>query len=227
MKIKSLNVGVPRDVLWKGETVRTGIFKKPVEGPVRVRRLNLDGDRQADLTVHGGPDKAVYAYPAEHYEYWRRELPEVNFPWGKFGENLTIEGWKDAIPNDQRPAQNELIEDAVHIGDRFQVGSAVLMVTQPRLPCYKLALKFERDDMIKRFLVSGRSGFYFSVVEPGEVHAGAKVEIIGRDPNQVTVADIQRLYLSKHADPELLQRAIGVSALPQSWRDWLQERAAG
>lgn len=156
----------------------------------------------------------------------------MSFPWGKFGENLTIEGWNDEISDDETSnneifKKDRLIEDAVHIGDRFQIGSAVLMVTQPRLPCYKLAIKFERDDMVKRFLISGRSGFYFSVVEPGEVSAGAKVEILSRDPSKVTVADIQRMYFSKHPDLELLHRAIGVSALPQSWRDWLQEQTAG
>jgi len=132
-------------------TVQTGIFKDPVNGPVTIRKLNLAGDQQADLTVHGGAEKAVYAYPAEHYEYWRKTLPEAPFSWGKFGENLTTEG---------------LGEDSLCIGDRLRVGSAILMVTQPRMPCYKLALRFDRDDMIKLFLTSQRSGFYFSVRRP-------------------------------------------------------------
>ena len=203
MNIVSVNVGMPREVVWKGMTVRTGIFKDPVDGPVMIGELNLAGDEQADLTVHGGAQKAVYAYPAEHYEYWQHELPDVAFPWGKFGENLTTEG---------------LLEDTLCIGDRLRVASAILMVTQPRMPCYKLALKFERDDMIKRFLTSGRSGFYFSVVEPGEVRAGSKVEILSRDPNGVSVADIGGLYLGKTRDPELFQRATHVSALPESWK---------
>src|SRR5205807_2049773 len=164
-------VGMPREVTWKGTRVQTGIFKEPVDGPVEVSKLNLFGDQQADLTVHGGAEKAVYAYPAEHYDYWRNELPHSSFSWGAFGENLTTEG---------------LREDALYIGDRLRIGSAILMVTQPRMPCYKLALKFERDDMIKRFLMSGRSGFYFSVIEPGEVTAGSKVETLNRDPHQVT-----------------------------------------
>ena len=210
MKVVSVNVGMPREVVWKGAKVRTGIFKEPVDGAVMIRELNLDGDHQADLTVHGGSHKAVYGYPFEHYAYWRRELPDVAFSWGKFGENLTTEG---------------LLEDDLYIGDRLQVGSAVLMVTQPRMPCYKLALKFKRDDMIKRFLKSGRSGFYFLVVEPGEVQAGSSIEILSRDPNRVSVADIPRLYLGQTRDAGLLQRATKLSALPENWKAELLLRA--
>jgi MOSC domain-containing protein YiiM len=210
MKIVSVNVGMPREVVWKGTSVRTGIFKEPVAGPVMISKLNLAGDKQADLTVHGGSAKAVYAYPADHYEYWRQELPDVSFPWGKFGENLTSEG---------------LQEDGLCIGDRLRIGSAILMVTQPRMPCYKLALRFERDDMIKRFLMSGRSGFYFSVIEPGEVSAGSQVEILSRDPNRVTVADIGRLYRGQTRDLALLERVTNVSALPENWKTELLLRA--
>ena len=209
MKIVSVNVGIPREVIWQGVTVQTGIFKEPVAGPVTINKVNLAGDKQADLTVHGGPSKAVYAYPAEHYEYWRQELPEVSFSWGKFGENFTTEG---------------LREDTLCIGDRLRTGSAILMVTQPRMPCYKLALRFERDNMIKHFLQSRRSGFYFSVIEPGEVSAGSKVEILNRDPNRVTVADIVRLYLGKTGDGNLLERAINLSALPENWKAALLQR---
>lgn len=210
MKIVSVNVGKPREVVWKGRTVQTGIFKEPVDGPVAISKLNLAGDKQADLTVHGGSEKAVYAYPAEHYEYWRNELPQVSFSWGKFGENLTTEG---------------LLEDTLCIGDRLRFGSAVLMATQPRMPCYKLDLRFDRDDMIKRFLTSGRTGFYFSVIEPGEVTVGSKVEILSRDPHRVTVGDIVRLYLGQIRDLELLQRATNVSALPDNWKAQLRLRA--
>lgn len=209
MQVISVNAGQPREVIWKGMTVQTGIFKDPVDGPVTIRKLNLTGDQQADLTVHGGTEKAVYAYPAEHYEYWRKKLPEVPFSWGKFGENLTTEG---------------LAENMLCIGDRLRVGSAILMVTQPRMPCYKLALRFDRDDMIKRFLTSQRSGFYFLVVEEGEVHAGSKVEIMSRDPHQVAVVDIVRLYLRQAHDPKLLDRAMNVSALPQNWKGELAAR---
>jgi MOSC domain-containing protein YiiM len=189
--------------------IQTGIFKDPVDMPVTISKLNLARDRQADLTVHGGAEKAVYAYPAEHYEYWRNRLPDVPFSWGKFGENLTTEG---------------LMEDALCVGDRLRVGSAILMVTQPRMPCYKLALRFDRDDMIKRFLTSQRSGFYFSVIEEGQVQAGSKVEILSRDPHRVAVGDIVRLYLGQARDPELLQRAMNVSALPQGWKSDLALR---
>jgi MOSC domain-containing protein YiiM len=210
MKVLSVNVGLPREVFWKGMSVQTAIFKEPVERPVTISKMNLAGDQQADLTVHGGAEKAVYAYPAEHYEYWRKKLPEVPFSWGKFGENLTTEG---------------LTEDALCIGDRLRVGSAVLMVTQPRMPCYKLALRFDRDDMIKRFLRSQRSGFYFSVIEEGEVRTGSAVEILSRDPHRVSVVDIVRLYLGQAHDPELLHRAMSVSALPQNWKADLPLRA--
>jgi len=209
MTIVSLNVGLPREVDWHGRPVSTGIFKSPVSGRVPLRRLNFDGDRQADLTVHGGHAKAVYCYPAEHYEYWRETLPDVSFSWGKFGENLTTEG---------------LTEDTLCIGDRLSVGSAVLMVTQPRMPCYKLGLRFERDDMIKRFLTSQRSGFYFSVIEEGEAQAGSKVEITSRDPHRVAVVEIVRLYLRQAQDQKLLHRAMNVSALPQNWKAELATR---
>ncbi len=210
MRIVSVNVGLPREVVWKGMTVQTAIFKEPVAGAVQICKLNLAGDRQADLTVHGGSEKAVYAYPAEHYAYWREQLPDFSCSWGVLGENLTTEG---------------LVEDAVYIGDTLKVGSAVLRVTQPRMPCYKLELRFNRDDMIKRFLLSGRSGIYFSVVEPGDVGAGSQVEILDRDPNKVTVSDIVRLYLGQARDPELFQRATNVSSLPGNWKTQLLLRA--
>ncbi len=210
MKIISVNVGLPREVVWKGITVQTAIFKEPVAGAVAIRELNLAGDLQADLRVHGGSEKAVYAYPAEHYDYWRKQLSGFSLSWGAFGENLTTEG---------------LSEDTLCIGDLLRVGSAVLQVTQPRMPCYKLQLRFHRDDMIKRFLVSGRSGFYFSVIERGDVAAGSKVEILDRDPDGVMVTDILRLFLGQTHDPELLQRAINVTSLPENWRTQLLLRA--
>jgi len=212
MKVISVNVGLPREVASNGGRVTTGIFKSPVSGSVPVRRLNLDRDRQADLTVHGGPYKAVYAYPIEHYPKWRGELPELELPMGAFGENLTVEG---------------LDENTLHIGDRLRIGTSVLVVTQPRMPCYKLGIRFQRDDMIKRFLASGRSGFYFSVEEEGEVSPGSGIEILSRDPHEVRVADIQLLYLHQNKDATLLDRAVQVDALPDSWRTWLIERAEG
>jgi MOSC domain-containing protein YiiM len=209
MQLVSVNVGLPREIVYKGRSITTGIFKAPVAGRLRARRLNLDGDRQADLTVHGGPEIAVYVYPAEHYPYWREELPDTQMDYSMFGENFTSTG---------------LLEDEVSIGDRFRIGSATFQVTQPRMPCYKLAAKFQRDDMLKRFLKSMRTGFYFSVVEEGEVGAGDVIEPISRDAAGVTVTDIARLYLSKGKDQEALRRAVGVEALPASWRDYFLDQ---
>ena len=209
MKILSVNVGLPREVSWQGKFVRTGIFKEPVKGPVMLRTLNLDGDGQADLTVHGGVSKAVYAYPSEHYAFWRTEFPEMNLPWGMFGENLTTEG---------------LLEDAVYIGDRFRVGQTELMVTEPRMPCYKLGIKFGHTDIIKRFLASRRSGFYFAVMREGMVSAGDALELIGREQQDISVADITRLYAFEKDDVKALRRAIEVDALPENWKGYFQHQ---
>ncbi len=205
MKLISLNVSLPRIVEWHGEPVTTGIFKEPVDGPLMLRVLNLDGDRQADLTVHGGKSKAVYAYPSEHYEFWRKELPEIDLPYGMFGENFTTEGFG---------------EDAVNVGDRFRIGKAELIVTEPRLPCYKLGIKFGRVDIIKKFLQSRRTGFYFAVLKEGKVKAGDEIETIGRDPNNISIADIVRLYAFEKDDLETLRRAVKLEALPESWRGY-------
>jgi len=212
MQVISVNVGKPREVLWRGIPVQTSIFKDPVDSVVTIRQLNLDGDQQSDLTVHGGIYKAVYGYAVEHYDYWRRQLPKTTFVHGHFGENLTTEG---------------LSEDTLCIGDQLQVGSAVLTVTQPRLPCYKLTIRFDRDDMIKRFLVSRRSGFYFSVAQEGEVHSGASIEFVQRDPNRLTVAELNQLFLSKQPDPQTVDRALKVGALPDAWKEDLQLKATG
>ena len=174
MNLVSVNVGLPRRVEWRGRQVRTAIWKTPVTGRVRVTRLSLEGDRQSDLRVHGGPDKAVYAYPSEHYAYWARELPGVDLPWGAFGENFTTEG---------------LLECDVRIGDTFRVGSAELQVTDPRMPCYKLGVRFDRDDMVKRFLASGRTGFYLAVLREGDVAASDPIELTARADREVTIAD--------------------------------------
>jgi MOSC domain-containing protein YiiM len=212
MRIVSVNVGTPRPVLWRGRRIMSGIFKEPVEGRVRLRKLNLDGDRQADLSVHGGVHKAVYVYPSEHYPFWRRELEMENLPWGSFGENLTTVGWW---------------EDEVHVGDRFRIGTAEVVVTQPRMPCFKLAMKFDRDDIIERFLESGRPGFYLAVLQEGELGAGDAMERIHEDENHVRVVDLVRLYLDRDgSDPDLLRRVIQVEALPESWRGHFRKRLA-
>lgn len=210
MEVVSVNVGEPRRVAWRDMTVLTGIYKDPIEGPVKVARRNLGGDRQADLTVHGGVKKAVYGYPSENYEYWRSGLPDSEFVWGNFGENLTTSG---------------LREDEVHIGDQLRIGTAVLMATQPRMPCYKLALRFDRPDMVKRFWESRRPGYYFSVVEEGEIIAGAKIEFVQRDPERVSVLDVVDLFLGRRGEPELMERALRIEVLPDSWKGELLERA--
>ena len=209
MKIISLNVGLPRLVLRGEEPVSTGIFKEPVAGRVRLRKLNLEGDRQADLSVHGGPAKAVYLYPSEHYEFWQRELPDIDFSWGMFGENFTTTGFRETETN---------------VGDRFRVGSAEVMVTQPRMPCYKLGLKFGRPDIIKRFLQSERTGFYLAVLKEGEVGAGDEFEPLARDAHDVRVSDITRLYTREKHNETLLRRTIEVEALPESWRGYFQHQ---
>ena len=200
--VVSVNVGLPREVEWQGRTVRTGIFKSPAPGPVRVRRLNLDGDGQADPTVHGGPLKAVYLYPSEHYAWWREPLGEL--AWGAFGENLTTAGISEA---------------AVRIGDRLRVGTVELVVTQPRLPCFKLALRFGRSDVERRFLASGRTGFYLSVAVEGEITAGDKVTVAAYPGDTVTVAEVVRLYGAERPDPETVRRLAGLPALPERLRE--------
>jgi MOSC domain-containing protein YiiM len=207
--IQSVNVGRPRNVAWQGEAVSTGIYKAPVRGPVRVSFLNLDGDRQADLTVHGGPYKAVYAYPTEHYAYWRAFLRGRELNWGEFGENLTTSG---------------LVEDDVFVGDRFRIGSAAFEVTQPRVPCYKLGIKFEDLGMVKRFLHSRRTGFYLKVVEEGELTAADKIERTAR--GSISISDVLRAAYDNPADPALIRRAAAADGMPENWRAEFRQRLA-
>lgn len=215
MKILSIHVGLPRKVSWQGKLVSTGIFKESVAGPMKLRKWNLEGDKQADLTVHGGLDKAVYAYPSEHYVYWKTQLPEMDLPWGMFGENLTTDGLK---------------EDSVYIGERFRMGEAEVMVTEPRMPCYKLGLKFGRPDIIKRFLASRRTGFYFRVIREGTLSAGDTIEPTGRAPSDISVADVTTLYAFEKNNLPLLRLAVKVEALPESWKNHFRhqlEKQAG
>jgi len=209
MKIISVNVGLPRLVLRDYEPVSTGIFKEPVAGRVTMRTLNLDGDRQADLSVHGGPQKAVYVYPSEHYDFWKQELPDMDLPWGVFGENLTTTG---------------LFETEINIGDKFRIGAGEVMVTQPRMPCFKLGIRFDRTDMLKRFLMSERSGFYLSVLKEGEIGAGDEFQLLEKNTSGVRVVDITRLFSSDKGNVELMRRAIATEGLTESWREYFIEQ---
>ena len=212
-RLVSVNVGFPREIEWEGRTVRTGIFKDPVPGRVRVGRTNLEGDEQADLTVHGGIDQAVYAYPAEHYAFWRTVLPGEDLPWGSFGENLTLEGFS---------------EDAVAVGDRFRIGTAEFTVTQPRMPCAKLGARFRRLDMVKRFMDSRRSGFYLRVDREGVVGSGDTVEHAPGDhapgENGLSISRLVALYIDKDPDPLLLTRALHHPDLSEKWRGHFRKR---
>ena len=199
MKVVSINVGMPRRLHYGDRDVTTSIFKSPVASPVLLRRLNLDGDLQSDLRVHGGKNKAVYAYPVEHYEYWRGQLPDYEFQWGNFGENFTTEG---------------LLEPSAYLGDQYRVGEAVIKITQPRLPCYKLGIRFDRPDMVKRFLASRRSGIYFSVVEPGLVRVGDTFSRILEDQRRISIADINCAYNAPQENFELLRRIVTLEVLP-------------
>jgi MOSC domain-containing protein YiiM len=228
MRLVSVNTGMPCEVRWHGRIVTTGIFKEPVDGRVALRRLNLDGDRQADLTVHGGAHKAVYCYSLAHYEYWKKEFAAQKtgglaewagreLPMGMFGENFTIidDGGKGSL------------EESVHLGDRFSVGTAHVAVTQPRLPCYKLGVRFGSDDRVKRFLPSGRTGFYVTVLREGEVGAGDEMKLMEREANAVAVSEITRLYVAKRfgeAEIRAVRRALRVEELPESWKEYFRDR---
>lgn len=215
--VVSINCGLPREIPWRGQQVTTSIFKEPVQGRIALRTLNLDGDRQSDLSVHGGKDKAVYCYPIEYYDYWRVELAGLSLPYGSFGENFTIDGL----------AQHGLAEDTIHVGDRLSVGTAELMVTQPRLPCYKLGIRFESDVMIKRFLNSRRTGFYVSVIREGSVSAGDELTTLDHNQDSVPVSEVTRLYLAKEFDRQdarQVRRAIAARGLPDSWKTYFQEK---
>jgi MOSC domain-containing protein YiiM len=209
MNLVSVNAGLPREVVWHGRPVQTSIWKKPVEGRVHVATLNIDGDRQSDLSVHGGIDKAVYVYPSEHYPFWQRELPGADLVPGSFGENFTTEG---------------LLEDQVQVGDRLRVGTAEFIVTQPRMPCFKLGIRFGRPGLVKRFLQIKRTGFYLKVQLEGDVSAADTIEFIERSNGGVTILDIMNLETKESQSQELLRRATELPALPESWRDYFRNR---
>lgn len=204
MRVISLNISMPRTVVHDGAPIRTGIFKEPSAGPRQVRRLGIDGDGQADLRVHGGPDQAVYIYPAEHYRHWQTELGREHLPFGQFGENLTTEG---------------LDEARVRVGDRLRIGSALLQVTHPRLPCSKLAMRMEAGrGFVKRFQQSGRVGFYLRVVEEGEIAAGDRIEVIATAEPTVTIAEFLQAHTAKGQDRDAIRRVLAAPGLAKSWR---------
>ncbi|MCG8387461.1 MAG: MOSC domain-containing protein [Cytophagales bacterium] len=209
IKLLSIHVGKPREILYQGKSTTTGIFKEKVDGPIRVDRLNLEGDQQADLTVHGGPDKAVYAYPVEHYSYWRTTREDLIFAPGIFGENLSIEG---------------LNEDEACIGDQYKIGTAVLAITSPRMPCFKLGIKMKDPKFVKDFMQAQRTGFYFKVAREGAINSGDLIEKIKSDPQRLTVNEVVRLYTTDKENKALLQKAMDTSSLPQDWRDFFSKR---
>jgi MOSC domain-containing protein YiiM len=211
MQVISVNVGQPRQVAWRGKQISTAIFKEPVQGSVRVGSLNLDGDGQADLKVHGGVDQAVYLYPAEHYDFWRDEYPDLDMPWGMFGENLTARG---------------LLEADTNVGDRLRVGTTELVVTGPRIPCFKLGIRFGRGDVVKKLAQSSRTGVYLRVAGEGDVEAGDPIELIARHPDGLAVPEVTRLYLHDTDDLEGLRRAVRVQALPAGWIAEFRQRIA-
>ncbi|MGI9542020.1 MAG: MOSC domain-containing protein [Cyclobacteriaceae bacterium] len=209
MQLLSINVGLPKEVSYQGKSVVTGIFKDPVEGPIKVGKLNLEGDGQADLTVHGGEDKAVYVYPTEHYKFWRDTYPQKEFSFGVFGENLSATG---------------LVETEVSIGDQYRIGSAEFMVTSPRMPCYKLGIKMEDPSFIKAFLKANYSGFYLRVLKEGVIEAGQNIEKVSEDGHQLTVAEVAGLYALDRDNLALLEKAVAAPNLPNDWKTHYKKR---
>lgn len=208
MKLLSVNVSQPKEVSYNGKRIKTGIFKAPVSGRTMMRRLNIDGDGQGDLSVHGGIHKAVYVYPIEHYDYWKRELGRDDLTYGKFGENLTVEG---------------MLEETVHIGDVFRIGDALVEVSQPRVPCFKLGIKMRDPQIVKPFLESERVGFYVRVLEEGEVGAGDTIERIKVGEGQMTVKKIVHLRHFDDTNTAAVEKAASLPALTPSWRDSFEE----
>ena len=209
MKLLSVNVSLPKEVPYNDQIITTGIFKEPVSGRVAVRTINVEGDGQADRKVHGGRDMAVYAYPVEHYPYWEQALGRDGFPFGQFGENLTIAG---------------LTEEQVRVGDVLRVGGALLQVTQPRIPCYKLALRMgEGLDFPRRFQDSGRLGFYLRVLEEGEIGAGDAIERVQSAEGSATIAEFIGVYLHQTHDPDSLRHVLASRDLGDAWRTYLEK----
>ena len=211
MRLKSVQVSMPKSVEHKGKSVTTGIFKKPVEGRVMLRRLNLEGDGQADLWGHGGTFRAVLAYSHENYAYWEHELDRHDFTIGQFGANFTVEG---------------MLEDDVHVGDIFRIGEALVQVSQPRIPCYKLGIKMGIDGFENKFLASGRVGFYFRVLDEGEVGAGDEIKLVERDARRMTVSEVSNLLFFDKESLDATQKALSIQALSHGWKGSFEARLA-
>src|SRR4051794_40928943 len=215
-RLVSLNVGRPREIVWEGKTVRTGIFKDPVDGPRMVRTINIDGDDQADRRAHGGEHRAVFVYQVDSYDYWRRELQRDDLVWGQFGENFTVQGLSD---------------DEVCIGDRYRIGKALFEVTQPRVTCFRVGIRLGVPEMPSLLVAHHRPGFYLRVLEEGEVQAGDAIAKVADGPERLTIADVDGLLYLPHRSRDLLERALRVPALSEGWkgsfRDLLAAANAG
>src|SRR6202161_1492092 len=206
-RLLSVNVGLPRDVTWQGRTVHTAIWKTPVEGPCMVRRLNIEGDGQGDLAGHGGERRAVFVYQMDSYRYWQNHLGRNDFVYGQFGENFTVDGLSDA---------------EVCIGDRYRIGDALFEVTQPRVTCYRVAIRMNEPRMPALLVAQQRPGFYFRVLQEGEVGAGDDIVKTTDGPERISVADVDALlYLPGHSS-EQLQRALRIPALSKGWQSSFQ-----
>ncbi len=208
--LNSINVGRPQEAQWQGKTFLTSIFKDPVSGPVKVSFTNLEGDQQSDLKVHGGPTRAIYAYASEHYEFWKKELNRTDLPWGFFGENLDISGG--------------VFDDKLHVGDRFAIGDVELEVMQPRMPCFKLAMKLNDKSFIKKFANERRLGFYFSVLKEGTIEAGQQLTSTFVSENSITIDEIVELYFFDKDNKTLIHKALQTERLTDSWKEFLQKR---
>ncbi|QCK14197.1 MOSC domain-containing protein [Mangrovivirga cuniculi] len=209
MQLKSIFVGKPKEVMYNGKIISTGIFKNEISGAVKVNKYNLEGDKQADLTVHGGENKAVYAYPVEHYEFWKKIRPDLQFEPGVFGENLSVSG---------------LFEGEVNVGDQYKIGTAVLSVTTPRLPCFKLGIRMNDTKIIKDFMDAERSGFYFKVIKEGVINPGDKIELIHQDSYGLTICDLVKLHTTEKTNSELLLKAIEAPELQDDWKEKFAEK---
>ena len=207
-KLLSVNVGLPREIAWQGKVVRTAIWKRPVSGRVYARRLNLDGDGQADLKGHGGEHRAVMVYQLEAYRYWERELGRNDFEYGQFGENFTVEGLPD---------------DEVCIGDRYRIGTAVFEVTQPRVTCYRLGIRMDNPQMAALLVSHKKPGFYCRVITEGEVGAGDEIQKIADGPGRISVAEIDSLLYSANHDLKRIAIAARIPALSPGWKDSFED----